>query len=130
MDLAKKQVLVFGTGLSGIGAAKLLESVQADPILYDSNSDRKGRMSGKAGARSRARIMTGKIAGFTGRQSGSGGFKPGECPQTFLWWRNSEKKHPHLGERWSWPMPMERGTCWRSPGQMERLPPQACWEQS
>lgn len=62
MDLAKKQVLVFGTGLSGIGAAKLLESVQADPILYDSNSDRKEEdVRKKLEPGSRARIMTGQL---------------------------------------------------------------------
>lgn len=36
-DLTEKKVLVFGTGISGIGAAKLLEKVQAEVILYDGN---------------------------------------------------------------------------------------------
>lgn len=36
-NLAEKKVLVFGTGISGIGAAKLLENVQAEVILYDGN---------------------------------------------------------------------------------------------
>ena len=36
-NLAEKKVLVFGTGISGIGAAKLLEKVQAEVILYDGN---------------------------------------------------------------------------------------------
>lgn len=36
-DLTEKKVLVFGTGISGIGAAKLLEEVQAEVILYDGN---------------------------------------------------------------------------------------------
>ncbi|MEE1528146.1 MAG: UDP-N-acetylmuramoyl-L-alanine--D-glutamate ligase [Blautia sp.] len=36
-NLAEKKVLVFGTGISGIGAAKLLEKVQAEVILYDDN---------------------------------------------------------------------------------------------
>ena len=35
--MAEKKVLVFGTGISGIGAAKLLEKVQAEVILYDGN---------------------------------------------------------------------------------------------
>lgn len=35
--MAEKKVLVFGTGISGIGAAKLLEKVQAEVILYDDN---------------------------------------------------------------------------------------------
>lgn len=37
MKLEGKKVLVFGTGLSGIGAAQLLEKVGAIPILYDGN---------------------------------------------------------------------------------------------
>ena len=37
MQLRNKTVLVFGTGISGIGAADLLEKVKAKPILYDGN---------------------------------------------------------------------------------------------
>ena len=35
MDLRGKKVLVFGTGISGIGAGALLEREQASVILYD-----------------------------------------------------------------------------------------------
>ena len=37
MQLKDKTVLVFGTGISGIGSADLLEKVKAKPILYDGN---------------------------------------------------------------------------------------------
>ena len=37
MEWKDKKVLVFGTGLSGIGAAGLLERVGACPLLYDGN---------------------------------------------------------------------------------------------
>lgn len=37
IDLAGKKVLIVGTGISGIGSAKLLEEQGALPILYDSN---------------------------------------------------------------------------------------------
>ena len=37
MELKGKQVLVFGTGVSGIGSAGLLEKVGALPVLYDGN---------------------------------------------------------------------------------------------
>lgn len=37
MELKNKRVLVAGTGISGIGATKLLDAVGADIILYDSN---------------------------------------------------------------------------------------------
>ena len=36
-ELKGKRVLVFGSGISGIGAVRLLEAVQADVILYDGN---------------------------------------------------------------------------------------------
>ena len=35
--LYQKTVLVVGTGISGIGATKLLLEAEALPILYDSN---------------------------------------------------------------------------------------------
>lgn len=37
MNLGNKKVLVFGTGISGISAAKLLQKVSADIIVYDGN---------------------------------------------------------------------------------------------
>ncbi len=39
MNFKGLKVLVIGTGISGIGAAKLLENVGAYPILFDSNCD-------------------------------------------------------------------------------------------
>lgn len=36
-ELQGKKVLVFGSGISGIGAVKLLEAVQAKVVLYDGN---------------------------------------------------------------------------------------------
>nr|WP_027870203.1 UDP-N-acetylmuramoyl-L-alanine--D-glutamate ligase [[Eubacterium] cellulosolvens] len=38
MDLANKKVLVFGSGKSGIGAAHLLLSRAAKPVIYDGNT--------------------------------------------------------------------------------------------
>ena len=35
MDMKNKKVLVFGSGISGIGAGKLLEQVGASVVLYD-----------------------------------------------------------------------------------------------
>ena len=37
MELSGKNVLVVGTGISGIGAVKLLNQVGANAILYDGN---------------------------------------------------------------------------------------------
>lgn len=41
MNLDKKRVLVAGTGISGISAAKLLEKAKAQVILYDGNVELK-----------------------------------------------------------------------------------------
>ena len=39
MEFAGKKVLVFGTGISGIAAAKLLENVGAAVVLFDGNQE-------------------------------------------------------------------------------------------
>ncbi|MGN1165042.1 MAG: UDP-N-acetylmuramoyl-L-alanine--D-glutamate ligase [Lachnospiraceae bacterium] len=39
MEVAGKKVLVFGSGISGIGAVKLLEDQGADVVLYDGNKE-------------------------------------------------------------------------------------------
>lgn len=39
MDLKNRNILVFGTGKSGIGAAQLLLEAGAVPVLYDGNAD-------------------------------------------------------------------------------------------
>lgn len=41
MNLKNKKVLVFGSGISGIGAADLLAEVGARPLIYDENQSRK-----------------------------------------------------------------------------------------
>lgn len=40
MNLTNKKVLVFGSGISGIGAADLLAEVGAKPMIYDENEAR------------------------------------------------------------------------------------------
>ena len=56
MDIKEKNVLVFGSGLSGIGAADLLKEVGSCPVIYDSNEDLdpeaiRGKMKDGAGVR-------------------------------------------------------------------------------
>ncbi len=62
MQLKDKTVLVFGTGISGIGSADLLEKVKAKPILYDGNeklTDEEVRAKLPAG--SNAQIVIGTL---------------------------------------------------------------------
>ncbi|MCF2680796.1 UDP-N-acetylmuramoyl-L-alanine--D-glutamate ligase [Faecalicatena contorta] len=60
MEVAGKKVLVFGSGISGIGAVKLLEGQGADVILYDGNDklDEK-KLKENLGEDSKARIILG-----------------------------------------------------------------------
>jgi len=62
MDLINKNVLVFGTGISGIGAAVLLEKIQAKPILYDENDNIKiEEVRDRLPGESKAEIIIGKL---------------------------------------------------------------------
>lgn len=63
MELKNKKVLVFGTGLSGIAAAKLLNSVQAEPILYEGNEKAKREeIEAKLGQDTEIRIIIGALS--------------------------------------------------------------------
>ena len=37
MEFTEKKVLVFGTGISGVAAANLLENAGAEVVLFDGN---------------------------------------------------------------------------------------------
>lgn len=64
MDLKKKNVLVFGTGLSGIGAAVLLHKTGANPILYDGNEKTDPEeVKKKLGEGVEAEIIIGELPG-------------------------------------------------------------------
>ena len=60
MEVAMKKVLVFGMGISGIGAAGLLEEQGAEVTLYDGNEKlEEEKIRGKLGAGSKAQIVIG-----------------------------------------------------------------------
>lgn len=62
MEVAKKKVLVFGMGISGIGAAGLLEEQGAEVTLYDGNEKlEEEKIRGKLGAGSKAQIVIGSF---------------------------------------------------------------------
>ena len=63
MDFLNKNVLVYGTGISGISAASLLENVQAKVILYDENTKiTKENVRAKLPENSNARIVLGVLS--------------------------------------------------------------------
>ena len=62
MDLQNKEVLVVGSGISGIGEAKLLRKVGAIPVLFDGNENLSvEEVRGKAGDISDMEVLIGKI---------------------------------------------------------------------
>ena len=62
-ELKGKRVLVFGSGISGIGAARLLDAVGAQTILYDGNEALKEEeIRGRLQEGSRCRILLGELS--------------------------------------------------------------------
>ena len=60
MEAAGKKVLVFGSGISGIGAVKLLEEQKAELILYDGNEKLdKEKVKSQLGTCTGVQIVTG-----------------------------------------------------------------------
>ncbi len=63
MEFLNKNVLVYGTGISGVSAASLLESVHARVILYDENTKlTKEQVREKLAADSKAKIVLGVLS--------------------------------------------------------------------
>ena len=63
MNLQNKKVLVFGTGISGIAAANLLEDQGAYPVLFDGNTQLKeADVREKLPAGSKAEIVIGDLS--------------------------------------------------------------------
>ncbi|MBQ4559006.1 MAG: UDP-N-acetylmuramoyl-L-alanine--D-glutamate ligase [Tyzzerella sp.] len=61
--MSKEKVLVFGSGISGIGACRLLEQVNKDVILYDGNvSLDADKIREQLGRTSRAEVVLGELS--------------------------------------------------------------------
>lgn len=62
MDLKDKKVLVFGSGISGIAAAELLEEAGALPVLFDGNRElTEEGIRSKLSKDSKAKIVIGEL---------------------------------------------------------------------
>ena len=62
MNLQNKNVLVFGTGISGIAAAGLLEDKGAHPVLFDGNAELEEKaIRAKLPEESKAEILLGDL---------------------------------------------------------------------
>ncbi len=61
--MSKKKVLVFGSGISGIGACRLLEQVDKDVILYDGNASLDAdKIREQLGNVSKAEVVLGELS--------------------------------------------------------------------
>lgn len=62
MEIKDKKVLVIGTGLSGMGAARLLEALEAVPVIYDANQTLSADwIKSKLSDKSRAEVYLGVL---------------------------------------------------------------------
>lgn len=60
--ITEKKILIIGGGLSGVGAAKLLERAGAVPVLYDGNKNLKEEdIRARLGEGSQTRILLGEL---------------------------------------------------------------------
>lgn len=63
MKLENNNVLIFGTGLSGIWAAKLLQNINCEIILFDGNKERNtSELREKLGADFKGKIVLGDLS--------------------------------------------------------------------
>ena len=77
MEWNKKRVLVFGTGISGIGAANLLIRMGAGVLLYDGNEKlKKEEILAKLEPGAQVEVILGELSRERERAAGSG------CPKS------------------------------------------------
>ncbi|MEF9942195.1 MAG: UDP-N-acetylmuramoyl-L-alanine--D-glutamate ligase [Lachnospiraceae bacterium] len=99
MNVTNKNVLVFGSGISGIGASKLLEEQGAQVVLYDGNvSLHKSDIDAQLGGDSKVRIVLGTLEEATMDKLDLVVMSPGVPTDIPLVNRMREKKIPIWGE--------------------------------
>lgn len=69
MDLKGKKVTVVGTGISGIGAAKLLNHAEADVLLYDANPNINPQIVQERMGEIKTRILIGEMTEEAARET-------------------------------------------------------------
>lgn len=98
MELTKKCVLVFGTGISGIGAAHLLLAKGAEVILYDGNTEKdKDALLAEFPAGSQVRIVLGELPEAEMEQLDLVVMSPGVPCDLARRACNEGERHSHLG---------------------------------
>ena len=87
MVVAGKKVLVFGSGISGIGAVKLLEENGADVVLYDGNE----KLT-EASGRKQSPDYNRCFSRGTSKYAGSGDLKSGCTDRSSDYFKDERKR--------------------------------------
>ena len=99
MDFCGKKVLVFGTGISGIGAADLLADKKAEVILYDGNENiDKDNVLSRLKAPESIKILLGEITDAVMDTLDLAVLSPGVPTDLPVVLRMKEKDIPVIGE--------------------------------
>ena len=92
MVVAGKKVLVFGSGISGIGAVKLLEENGADVVLYDGNEKLTEADARKASGRKQSPDHNRCFSRGTSKYAGSGDLKSGCTDRSSDYFKDERKR--------------------------------------
>ena len=121
MDLRGKKVLVFGTGISGIGAGALLERAQASVILYDGNENLdKENLRKHFAAESSVEILLGSLPLEVMDQLELVVLSPGGSDRSSACKSVERTRNSNLGEKWNWHTALQVERYLQLPEQMER----------
>ena len=126
MDMKNKKVLVFGSGISGIGAGKLLEHVGASVVLYDGKETLdKEVLKAQLGDDTKAEIILGELSEEVMETLDLVVMSPGVPTDLPVVLKMREFRS---GERLSLPIHMEKAMCLQSQEPMERRRRLHFWE--
>ena len=120
MVVAGKKVLVFGSGISGIGAVKLLEENGADVVLYDGNEKlTEADVRAKLQEGSKARIIIGAFPEELPNTLDLVILSPGVPTDLPIILKMKEKRF-RLSEKWNLHIHLVRETYLQLPERMAR----------
>ncbi|MEI3524880.1 MAG: hypothetical protein V8Q27_01185 [Eubacteriales bacterium] len=96
--ITDKKIVVIGSGVSGVGAVKLLEAAGAAATLYDSNEKlTEAEVRGRLSEGSRCTIVLGAFSGRTEEGDGTGSLKSGRSGGSAAGGGAAGKWSNHLG---------------------------------
>ena len=126
-EVENKKVLVFGSGISGIGAVKLLEALEAQVVLYDGNEKlQEEQIRKQLGTGSVCSIVLGELPKELISTLDLVVMSPG-VPLDIPAVEQLRTAEFPFGARWNWHIRWEQERCLPLQGPMEKPQPQPCW---